>query len=226
MNKLLGILSRYLLRRDLRNAFRRISWIGKRPSVDSSVPLIIYANHNNFFDGHLLWLASRDILERRITIWMREWDRFPIFAPEGALPFPADDSVRRAATIRETVTRLSQSRSPQVLAYFPGGELTRPELPIADFDTRTFERLSRLMPSAMWMPVGIHITWWGENRPTALLTSGTASVSVDGSERSKLERVLSDLKSADPSAATPIMTGRTSPNEQWNLSILSNLYRR
>lgn len=226
MNEMLGGVSRYLLRRDLRSTFRRVSWVGDRPSVDRSVPLVVYANHNNFFDGHLLWLVSRSILERQITIWMREWDRFPIFAPEGALPFPADEPARRAATIRETATRLNRSLSPQLLAYFPGGELTRPELPIADFDTRTFERLSRLMPSAMWMPVGIHITWWGENRPTALLASGRASASIDGSERLQLERVLSDLKSADPSATTPIMTGRTSPNEQWNLSILSKLYRR
>ncbi|MBT8400594.1 MAG: acyltransferase [Rhodothermia bacterium] len=226
MTDMLAVFSRYLLRRDLKSAFRRVSWVGDRPSIDSSRPLVVYVNHNNFFDGHLLWLASREILNRQITIWMREWDRFPIFAPEGAMPFPADDPSRRASTIRETAYRLNHNRTPQVLVYFPGGELTRPELPIADFDKRTFERLSGIMPLAMWMPIGIHVTWWGENRPTALLGSGPASASIDGSEQSKLERVLTDLKSADPSATEPIMTGRTSPNEQWNLSILSKLYRK
>ncbi len=226
MNPMLGALSRYLLRRDLRNAFRRVCWVGDRPPQDLSAPLIVYANHNNFFDGHLLWVASHEVLKRQIIIWMREWDRFPIFAPEGALPFPADDPARRASTIRGTVSRLNRNPARQLLAYFPGGELLRPELPLPPFDTRTFDRLGRLMPTAMWMPLGIHVTWWGENRPTALLASGPPSASVDGGERSRLERVLHDLKSAGPSTATPIMTGRTSPNEQWNLSILRNLYRR
>ncbi|MDX1548833.1 MAG: acyltransferase, partial [Rhodothermales bacterium] len=135
-------LVRWMMRRSLRRAFRRVAWIGPAPALPEGVPVILYANHHNFYDGYLGWLVAARLLGRPAMTWMEAWDRFPFFGAVGALPFPPGDPRRRAATVRRTLRRFEEASS-SVLVYFPEGRLHPPDEGLDPFPEGAFARLAR-----------------------------------------------------------------------------------
>lgn len=219
-----------LIERSLRAAFRRLVWIGTKPWTDGSLdpdrPLILYANHHGFHDGYLLWWLATRSLHRPPMLWMNEWERTPLFGPLGALPFPPDDERQRLATIRETARRL-RGTPPPVFLYFPEGELRAPDTGLADFSPDRFTRLARLFPDTVqWWPVGLRVTWWGEDRPTALMTGGAPHDTPTGDEHARLADTLGAVQSVQPGAGHLLLDGTKSAHERWDLSLLAPLLRR
>ena len=51
-----------LVLRGLASAFRRVCWVGEPPVWPADTPVVLYANHHHFFDGHLLWYALHRLL--------------------------------------------------------------------------------------------------------------------------------------------------------------------
>lgn len=212
------------MRHSLRRSLRRVCWIGPVPEVASDRPVIAYANHHHFLDGHLLWLAAHELFGRPFIVWMEELDRYPFFAAQGAMPFPPNEPQRRSATIRRSRSALAKPPYP-LLAYFPGGQLTAPESGLPTEDLRTISRLSRIMPPATWVPIAIHVTWWGDSAPTALLAAGSPHREPTGDEMNRLRRALDQARSPDPVVGRTLMEGKRGVNEKWNLSFLRYLYR-
>lgn len=206
-----ALVSRLMLR-DLRRAFRRVCWVGPPPALPPGEPVVAYANHHAYHDGFLMHLLIEHWLGRTGAIWMEEWDRFPLFAATGAQPFPADEPQRRAATVRRTARRFREQPD-TILAYFPEGRLHPPEDGLLPFPADVAPRIDRLLPACRWWPVGIHVTWWGEARPTALLTGGTPHARADGSERERLDIVWRRLHRPDPEPLTVLLEGATDPSE-------------
>lgn len=213
-----------LLRWDLRHAFRRVCWVGAAPPDVPDGPVIAYANHHHFYDGHLAWLLFHTHLERRPTLWMAEWDRFPFFAAVGAQPFPPDDPARRAATVRRTARRF-RARPDTVLVYYPGGTLHPPDDGIAEFDAEAMTRLARLYPSATWWPYAVHVTWRNEASPTVLITGGPAH-EADGQERSRLQRLWHRLQTSRDRPTTTLLRGRRNLEEWWDFSFAASFFER
>ncbi len=214
----------HLMIQDLRKAFRRVCWVGHAPDFPPGIPIVLYTNHHNFFDGHLAWLVIRRMLNRRTLTWMADWDRFPFFSVQGALPFPADDAKRRAETIRSTVRRFRES-SPPVLVYFPEGHLHTPDDGVMAFDHHFLSRLDRLLPEKMWWPVAIHVTWAAESLPTVFLAGGEPHARIDGEEKARLETLLRALRNRTPDSLTVLLEGRHSPQERWNFAFLSRFFK-
>ena len=213
-----------LLRWDLRHAFRRVCWVGGTLPDLPDGPVIAYANHHHFYDGHLAWLLFRARLERRPTLWMEEWDRFPFFAAVGAQPFPTDDPARRAATVRRTARRFRAHPS-TVLVYYPGGTLHPPEDGIQAFQAEAVTRIARLYPSATWWPYAVHVTWRNEATPTAFLTGGT-SHEADGHEHDRLQRLWQRLQTPSDRPTKTLLRGRQSLEEWWDFSFASSFFER
>jgi hypothetical protein len=211
------------MRRDLRQTFRRVCWVGDRPTKPPDRPVIAYANHHYFHDGYLAWIVARHILERPALLWMRDWDRVPFFRAVGALPFPADDAARRAATVRYTIRYLT-ARPTTMLAYFPEGTLHPPEDGLAPISTTMLERLDRLMPEPLWWPLAIHVTWWGEPRPTVLLGAGNPTTGITGEEPQKLAAVLQSVRTASPEDTHTLLEGTSSGSERWSLTWIRSLF--
>lgn len=213
-----------LLRFGLRRTFRRVCWVGDWPPSLPDGPVIAYANHHHFYDGHLAWLLFCRRLNRPSTLWMADWDRAPFFAAVGAQPFPEDDPSRRAATLRRTGRRFrAQPRT--VLVYYPEGTLHTPDEGILAFDASAIRRLARLYPDATWWPYAVHVTWRGEAQPTAFLTGGTPH-DPDGEEQARLQRLLAALRDGSPNPTTTLLRGHRSFEEQWNLSLTSSFFER
>ncbi|MEP0547909.1 MAG: acyltransferase [Rhodothermales bacterium] len=221
-----------LIERDLGRTFRRVVWVGPEPwhgagaTLAPDRPLVIYTNHHSFHDGYFLWLLARRVLDRPPLLWMNEWERTPLFGPLGALPFPLDDPAQRLATIRETARRL-RDRPEHAFLYFPEGELGPPDAGVAEFSPSAFSRLAKLLPDeTQWWPVGIRVTWWGEDRPTVLLGGSAPHDAPDGGERDRLRHAIDTLCSTQPGSGRTLVEGRPSAHERWDLGRLAPLLRR
>lgn len=224
--RLLDWMVRRMLLRHLRGAFRRVCWVGPAPSLRAETPVVLYANHHNYYDGHLLWLVVRRLLDRTPLLWMAEWARFPFFTPAGALPFPPDDARRRSTTLRRTVRRL-RDQPETALIYFPEGRLHAPEEGVLPFGEEAFARLDQLFPEKQWWPVALHVTWRGEARPTAFLTGGIPHAHASGTEPQQLRRLLDQLRTPEPSAPSQIvLEGRPDPSERWDFSFTAPFFER
>lgn len=213
-----------LLRFDLRRAFQRVCWVGDWPPVLPDGPVIAYSNHHHFYDGHLAWLLFQAHLGRPPTIWMTEWDRVPFFAAVGAQPFPSDDPARRAATLRRTARRF-RAEPRTVLVYYPAGTLHRPGEGIGAVHPSAIERLGRLYPKARWWPYAVHVTWWNETTPTALLTGGTPH-EADGREQERLEDLWHSLQTPLSQSTRTLMEGYGSLEEWWDFSFAAPFFER
>lgn len=225
MKRVLDQLVRRLMQRALRRAFRRVVWVGPLPTLPSGRPLVLYANHHSFYDGYLLWLVADRLFGRPCTLWMADWERYPLFAASGAQPFPPDDPAARAATLRRTARRFRE-RPDTVLIYFPEGRLHPPDEGVLPFDEALVARLGRLFPDALWWPVALHVTWWNEAHPTVLMAGGTPHATPPHDTRSRLAALLEGLRSAPPEATHVLLEGRRGPNESHDLRLLSPLFRR
>ncbi len=209
--------------RTLRRVFRRVCWVGAAPALPPQTPVVLYANHHNFFDGYLTGLLVRRVLRRPFLVWMEDWDRFPFFGAVGALPFPPDDAARRAATLRHTVRRF-RAAPETTLVYFPEGRLHRAEEGILPFDADALARLDRLLPDKVWWPVGLYAAWWNDALPTALLGGGAPHTRATGEEQARLESVWQAVRTAGPDATQTLCEGRRSPHEARNLSFLRRFF--
>jgi len=217
-------LTEALLRFDLRRSFQRVCWVGEWPPDVPEGPLIAYANHHHFYDGHLAWLLFRARMNRCPTLWMAEWDRFPFFAAVGAQPFPPDAPSRRAATIRRTA-RHFRNRPRPVLVYYPEGTLHSPDDGIRAFDPSALQRLGELYPEASWWPYAVHVTWWDDATPTALLAGGD-SHEPDGQERTRLQHLWQLLRTPDRPSTHLLLQGYGSLEEWWDFSFTASFFKR
>ena len=211
-----------LLRLDLRRAFRDVYWVGSWPPSVPDGPVIAYANHHHYYDGHLGWLLFQECLDRSATLWMEKWDQFPFFGAVGAQPFPADNPSRRAATLRRTAHRF-RSASPPVLIYYPNGALRSPDAGIEAFSPSAQQRIASLYPDAQWWPFALHVTWQGHARPTALLGGGPAH-DWDGNEHGRLTEHWKALHHPSPSSRHQLLRGRRSASEQWDFSFAAPFF--
>jgi len=153
-----------------------------------------------------------------------------MFGTVGALPFPANDDKQRFRALRETTRRLRDD--PQsVLILFPEGKLRPPDSGLGSFQT-DFRQFARLLPDdTLWWPVALRATWWGEDRPTALIAAADPLEIPSGSEREDLQALLDALTSVSPTiiqkgGARLLLEGRRSAEERWDLSRWAPLFRR
>mgnify|MGYP003145714575 CR=1 FL=1 len=208
-------------------ALRRVVGVGAQDPAPGR-PLVLYANHHVYPDSFLLWHLTTQVWRRPMVVWMEAWDRAPLFGPVGALPFPEDDAPRRMRTIRETARRMAAD--PQTALYlYPEGHMRVPEDGLGPF-AADLPRLARVLPeAALFAPVGISTSWWGESRPTAVLAVGDAR-RPDGDEPARLAATLDRATAARPADlgahARVLLDGRPGADERWDLSRLAPLFER
>lgn len=212
----------WMVERELRKTFRTVRWVGGGPRLPPDLPAIVYANHHGFYDGYLLTYLVERIWHRAALIWMAELDRFPFFRPGGALPFPPGDPARRTQSIRETARALG--RDPKtVLIYFPEGDLHPHEEGVREAGP-SFQRLDRIFPEKIWLPVALRITGWEHAHPTALLTAGSPHRRTSGRETDTLAGLLRGLEEADATSGATLLAGRNDPGERWDFSWMKRLF--
>jgi len=106
----------WMIRRSVRKGFRGVYWIP--PDRPLPTPCVLVANHHGWHDGYAMYHAVTK-LGIKVVIWIEEFEAFPLLASVGGMPFPQDDAVRRAATIRKTI-RLLQKGEASLLLFGEG----------------------------------------------------------------------------------------------------------
>ena len=217
-------LASYLLRRSLKKNFERIYWVGTLQDLpSSSQSLVVYSNHNSYYDGYLAWWFFKHYLKRPYRVWMEELDRFPQFTLLGALPFPKNDPKRRISTIRKSA-HLINTNPGQVIHFMPEGELQNPENGIGEFKT-DLVRFDKILGNKEWLPFVIYISWNGGPKPVAYIGAGAAHTEAHGDENVKLKTSLNNLIRASQSESECIFEGAIPTQDKWDFSFAKNWFK-
>lgn len=155
-----------MIRRSVRSRFHSVQWAGSSHVVPGRVH-IFACSHHAWHDGYLMHQAVSRLQVPSID-WIAEFDTFPLFAKVGGMPFPPDDPSRRIATIRSTIRRMKGEGWSLIL--FADGQLRRPHEPW-QFGS-ALDAISRKVPDARVIPVGIRCEMSVHERPTAYLAFG------------------------------------------------------
>lgn len=216
MNIIKNLLDR-MMASDLKNAFCEVQWVGEIPSLPPDQSVFVYMNHQNYFDGHVVWLLGRRIFNRLFWVWMEEWDRFPFLRILGALPFPAKDLRKRVQVLQFTRKALAEER--RDLYFFPEARLHSPNEPLLPFPARLFERVDGLSTAKIWLPIGIRAVIGADARPILQLIAGELHADLDGNESDRLKDAL-ELLSSQTLPTQIVFVGMKNPDKRWNFSFL------
>ncbi|AIE84500.1 putative acyltransferase [Fimbriimonas ginsengisoli Gsoil 348] len=214
-----------MIRRSVRRTFRGVYW--QPPQLPVGEPAIFVPNHHGWHDGYVMYLALSQLGLRGFHDWIEEFDRFPLFGKIGGMPFPSDDPVRRAATIRRTIRLMKGDR--RSLMLFAEGILHRPPelLPFG----KSLDLLVKKVPDAVVIPVGIRYEHSMHERPEAFLRFGEPM--EEGPEMSRrtrlavakqLDRIAVDLSVA-PDRFQLLHAGTKDVNERMQLSKMPGFSR-
>ena len=142
-------------------------------------PVILFANHHYWWDGYLgYWLIRA--WGRRMVVWMESYRRFPPFGAIGALPFPPDDPMARARTVKRSVQTL-RTEPATALLLFPEGTLHGDTERLLPFQ-RSLHWLACRVPQATLLPLAIHIEPSYHQYPRAYLSVGAPFQSASTDE--------------------------------------------
>jgi hypothetical protein len=142
-------------------------------------PVILFANHHYWWDGYLgYWLIRA--WGRRMVVWMESYRRFPPFGAIGALPFPPDDPMARARTVKRSVQAL-RTEPATALLLFPEGTLHGDTERLLPFQ-RSLHWLACRVPQVMLLPLAIHIEPSYHQYPRAYLSVGAPFQSASTDE--------------------------------------------
>jgi 1-acyl-sn-glycerol-3-phosphate acyltransferase len=204
------VIDRYV-RAKVRGAFRAI-W---RRGVLPSGPLLIYANHSNFWDGfvaHQLCEAAR--WDGYCLMEERNLRRYPFLRRIGAFSIRRGDAGSSLESLRYARRLLHSERG--AVFVFPQGE-HRPfgAGPIAL--ERGIEVLARAA-GARCLPLGIRYQFFEEELPHVLLEVGQVHppVPLDGF-RARLQEVVDSLAAVHSTEGfTPLLHGGSGVAERWD----------
>lgn len=218
MNQAEGMLGRFvdgMIRRSVKARFRNVYWTP--PSAPIQSPAIFVANHHGWHDGYLMYHLVTKLGARSLD-WITEFGAFPLFAKVGGMPFPREDAVGRATTIRRTIRLMREEGRSLIL--FAESELHRPPM-MFEFG-KALETVASKVPGVAVIPVGIRYDMSIHERPEAILSVGAAvELGPDLARRTRLavqarlDEIAAKL-AIDPEGFEVLASGTPDVNERWD----------
>jgi 1-acyl-sn-glycerol-3-phosphate acyltransferase len=210
---LLGWAVDRMIRRSVRARFRNIYW--SLPADPLPRPCILCCNHHNWFDGYVMYHVATK-MGLPVVDWIAEFDAFPLFAKVGGLPFPPNDALRRAATLKKTI-RSMQAGERSLLVFGEGILHSPPEIwPIG----KAVELVAR-KTNAPIVPVALYYEFALHERPECWIRFGAPLPSHCSMDqlRDDLEGLLEELKvDVRASASFDVLAeGTGDVNERWDM---------
>ena len=208
-----------MIRRDLRRSFHTIGWVP--PATEIPSPAIFVPNHHGWHDGYLMYVALTR-LGIPFVDWIAEYDSFPFFGKVGGMPFPPNDSVRRAATIKKTIRLMRQDS--MSLLLFAERDLHRP--PMVAKLGESLEFMSKHGEPKAIVPVAIRYEMGMHQRPEAYVEFGTpVEPGLRLGHRTKhaiagnLDRLISRIR-YEPDTLSCLQEGTLDISERWDFAKL------
>lgn len=222
-----------MIRLAVHRSFRNVYWIP--PVKPISEPAIFVPNHHGWHDGYLMYLALSALRLHGFHDWIQEFDAFPLFGKIGGMPFPENDPMRRAATIRRTIRLMRQEQ--RSLLLFAEGVLHRPPklLPFG----KSLSTIATHVPNASVVPVAIRYEHNIHERPEAYILFGDAiptPTPIAGKPNelpahtrlvvaALLDRIAATL-TVEPETFRILHRGTPDVNERWDMRKIPGFVRR
>ena len=165
------------LRRLAGRHFAGVHWTGHGGAAawDRSVPTLFVANHSNWWDGFLAFLATRRLgLDFQVLMEARHLARYRTFLRIGALPLRRD---RPREAYADLTAAGGYLRSGAGFWIFPQGERRPPEEPVAGCGKGAAHLASGHAGPLRICPVAFRYTFVGEQLPEAFVLVGDGWVS-------------------------------------------------
>ena len=179
---LAGRLFERYVRGQARQHFAGVHWAGGERAAgwDPTLPVLVLANHTNWWDGFLAVLVTGR-LGRRFQILMeaRNLARYRIFLRVGAVPLHRDQP-RQA--YRDLVSAVEYLQRGAALWIFPQGERRPPAEPLDRLERGAALLALRASRPLRICPVAFRYTFVSEQQPEAFVQVGEDWVLEPGSE--------------------------------------------
>ena len=203
-----------MIRRTVRRRFRAVYW--NRPPQRLGPRTVFVVNHHGWHDGYLMFHVVSQ-LQTPTLDWIQEYASFPLFGRIGGMPFPADKPQVRAATIRQTIRKMTSEG--WSLCLFAEGTLHRPPdvWPLG----RSLDLIRRQVPDAVIVPVALVYDMSLHERPEAFVRLGEpilprSETDVHATLVELLQSVRHDVQH-HPDAFEVLVRGTLDVNERWDV---------
>jgi 1-acyl-sn-glycerol-3-phosphate acyltransferase len=150
--------------------------------------------------------------------WIQEFDSFPLFSKIGGMPYPLNDPMRRAATVKRTI-RLMREGGWSLLLFAEAHLHYPPDLlPFG----KAIETITEKVPGCTVVPVGIRYEMAMHERPEAFLAFGPQVASGPNIAERTREAVDAVLRQIDLSVRGDragfqvLAKGTQDVNERWD----------
>ncbi len=210
---------RRLIRRALRRRFAAV-WSNEPPVVPVGQPVVVCANHSNWWDGFLA-AATTDMLSGR-RFWLLQQEehlrRYDWFRRCGVIGIDLRGGTGALPGLRRALGVLQEDPH-AFLWIFPQGRLTHPAEPI---EVKPGARFLAKHSGALMLPVIIRYDWQGGARPSIWLRWGQPLPSAASAEELQLamQGLATELDCALRVGhwpdSTPWWPPRRSINQSWD----------
>ena len=139
-------------------------------------PLIFYLNHPSWWDGYMVQMLNRMVLEDRFQVFCmmdeHELRRFRFFTWSGAFSVNRQDA-RSALGSVAYISRLLAARRDRALVIFPQGAITPNDRRPLQIFSGLAHVAQRAGGATLW-PVALRYEFRGQQRPEAFIRAGPA----------------------------------------------------
>lgn len=212
----------WYLKRMLRKNFHGIRTAGMEHlrELDSTRPVIAFANHSNWWDGVIIFFLSRFQRRKDFYCMMEEkqMKHYPFFAWLGVFSVDLENSLRAAGTIRYTCNLLRKNRS--MIWIFPQGIMGSPHEPIEPRPGIDF--LAKRFTNAQMLPMVMEFGFEREQRPFAYLRIGKPYIAAENTEErieqeltALLQQMNAEVKQRDFTEYETVLKSGISMNKRW-----------
>jgi len=166
-----------LMKGGLRSGFSRVSirHIGDKPRPNAG-PVIAYANHSSWWDGHLGMFLNEECwhLDGYVMMEEKQLTRYRFFTHVGAFSIHRQEA-RSAMRTLDYAARLMSERPGRVLLLFPQGEILANDARPLHFFNGTSHLVKRIVEqtgACTLCPVALRYEFVGEQKPEAFISVG------------------------------------------------------
>lgn len=227
-NKLIGSLFAFYHKRLLKKHFYAIHLTGENSfsGIDSALPVILYANHSNWWDGFIAYYLTNRLLKKDDYLMMdiKQMKKYSFFKYIGV--FSVDRNVPAEAVRSVNYAGELLKGSARYLWIFPQGDMTpQDRRPLKFFSG--ISKLAEKTGGVNIVPVCFRYEYLKEQRPEVFISIGKPELFTGRSEgdftehlRSTLEAQLNklrdDVTAGNLEEFTTIFRGKDSRNKTFD----------
>ena len=140
---------------------------------NKNFPSIIYAPHNNWWDGIVGYNLMRRAFKVRCRMMIEEMNRFPLFSLIGAFPVNKASAQEAMKALKYSVDLLSDLKN--ILCIFPQGIIRPPHYRPIEFQTGLAyiaQNAAKKYGKVNLIPVAIDFCFFRDNRPEVVVDFG------------------------------------------------------